>query len=90
MDGTNTGRYFPHPIPIPGVAKVPCQGAPNIEKTLLVVFHIKKNIIKTDKHQLGGMNPQASSAPGSLQVIKIAWRRAPEINQAIKICVQII
>ena len=42
MDGTNIGPYYPPPPPIhiPGVAKVPCQGAAKIKKHMFEEFHL--------------------------------------------------
>ena len=67
---------------------------------MLEYFHaffikrLKQIINESDKHQLGALAKEPTSQPAppleSLQVIKMAWRRAPEINQIIKICIQII
>ena len=61
MDGTNSGPYSPPPIPIPSVARVPCQGAEQIEKKhswsfslvfiLTMLNHNKKSIPKWLKNK---------------------------------------
>ena len=49
MDGTNTGPNFP--IPIPGVAKVPGQGAEQIETKTWLVFLCERSINTLLKNQ---------------------------------------
>ena len=40
MDGANIGPYLPPSIPIPGMAKVPCQGDEQVEnKHIFIVFY---------------------------------------------------
>ena len=47
--GTNIGPYRSPPIPILGVAKVPCQGANKLKNTCFIISHELYKTSKTSK-----------------------------------------